>query len=1099
MKFASPILASALVHALLASALTCNIALAAPTDLSAAPYLRFPAAQAEQLVFTAEGDLWRASMQGGLAQRLTTHASEESQAAISLDGKWLAFVASYDGPNEAYVMPMTGGLPQRVSFEGSGVQVLGWTAQGEIMYSVQAAIGPNLQRVVKLVNPSSLERRTLPLHDVTDASLDESGKTLYFSRLGVTMRQDNARRYRGGAMAQIWRYQLDEKHDATLLSSTEAADKRPMWWQGKLYFISDRDGSDNLWVMHQDGSNARQLTHERAWEVRNPSLGQSQGKGHITYQLGANLHQLDLATEKAKPIEIKLQSDFAQVRERLLPQALEYLSSFYLGASGEKVALTVRGKIVLAGLAPTRIVELATPAGSRARDAQLAPDGKSVYAIVDASGEQQIWRFALGQAEHAGVALTKDIGVYRTRFAISPDGKKLAHAGKQGELWLLDLVTGKNDVLQDLRGREVEEIVWAADSQALAITRQAEKRPVTQVWLYDLPSAHMQLVTSDKYAAHAPVFSRDGQWLYLLGERSFQATNPAPWGDRQMGPFFDKRSKIYGYALQTGLRFPFQPKNELDAGNAAPATPATSSNTKKPRIEFTGLAQRLFEVPAPAGNYRQLDTDGKRLYWLESEAGRENMQRATLKSIAIDAANPLVDSFASDISDYGISQDGKKIVLQKFSRTAPGELLLVDAGPRLGDISKASLHLKGWQLAISPAREWQQMFDDAWRMQRDFFFDKNMRGVNWQQVREKYRPLVAQVRDKYELNDLLAIMMAELGTLHSQIYKGDVRHSEEIRAQSYLGGVLQRQNDGYRIAHIYRQDAELPNERGPLAQHDFQVGDLITSINQRPLAKVDDIAQLLLNQAGQPVLIDYQRQGIAKAAVVQPINLERNGALRYGDWEWSRQQQVERASQGRIGYLHLRAMYPFDLNVFVREFYANVGRDGLIIDVRRNSGGNIDSWIIEKLLRRAWGFWQTRDGMLETHPQQSFRGHLVVLVDELTYSDGETFAAAIKSMGLGTVIGKRTSGAGVWLSDDNHLLDKGMARASENAQFLAKSGQWHIEGVGVEPDIKVENLPHASFQGVDAQLEAAIAHLQKQMQQAPVPTLRALPLPIKNQ
>ncbi|MBI3228614.1 MAG: PDZ domain-containing protein, partial [Burkholderiales bacterium] len=415
-------------------------------------------------------------------------------------------------------------------------------------------------------------------------------------------------------------------------------------------------------------------------------------------------------------------------------------------------------------------------------------------------------------------------------------------------------------------------------------------------------------------------------------------------------------------------------------------------------------------------------------------------------------------------------------------------------------LSKAGLALGGWQLTLQPQAEWRQMFDDAWRMHRDYLFDPKLRGLDWQQIHDKYAAFLPQVRDKYELNDLLAIMMSELGTLHSQIAPGEVRKFESNRTPAFLGAALERVANGYKIAHIYRHDNELPNEASPLAQggQDFHDGDIIIHVNNRPVAEVADIAQLLENQVGQQVLLHYLRGQQHKSAIVQPVNADRNVALRYTDWEWSRQQQVEQASQGKIGYLHLRAMTTPDLNVFVREFYAQINREGLIIDVRRNSGGNIDSWIIEKLLRRTWGFWQSRDGTQETHPQQSFRGHLVVLADELTYSDGETFAAATKALGLGPVIGKRTAGAGVWLSDDNALLDKGRARAAENAQFLIADGRWIIEGVGVAPDIEVANLPHASFEGKDAQLEAAIQWLQEKRKQAPIPALKAQPLPVKN-
>lgn len=1097
-----PTLLALAVFLALPNAIAAIPSVAIPDPAINAPYMRFPSAHGDQLVFTAEGDLWRAALQGGLAQRLTTFRGEESQAAISPDGQQVAFLANYDGPTEVYVMPLTGGVPRRVSFESTGSSVLGWTAQGEVMYSVQSTIGPSMLRVLKLVSPSTLQRRTLPLHDVTDASIDASGKTVFFSRLGLSTRSDNARRYRGGAMSQLWRFDIGNKQggstsEARRLSTQDAVDKQPMWFQGRVYFISDRDGSDNLWSMLPDGSDAKQLSFERAFDVRNASLNAQNGS--IVYQLGADVKAVTIANGQAKVLPLRLQSDFEQVRERVIAQPLEYLSHSHLGHTGERVALTVRGKIFIVGLSSSRRQEVAIPPGSRARNAVLAPDGKTVYAICDASGEQEIWRFSVTGGLEQAKQLSSDAPAYRTGIALSPDGKKLAHANKEGQIFILDLQTNKNSLVQEMRASDIDNIQWSPNSAMLAITRESPRHPLSQVWLYDLASNQLQSLTSDKYPAHSPSFSPDGKWLYVIGERTFQALSSSPWGDRQMGPFFDKRGKIYAYALQAGLQFPFQTKTELDGTtNSAPA--ANAAKKEAPSTDLASIASRLFEVPAPAANYRTLENDGKRLYWLEVEAGGENYSRGTVKSLQIDNNGANVETLVSEVSELSLSGDQKKMLLKKFSREGAGDLLLLDAGGRVTDAGKQTINLKNWSLSTQPALEWQQMFDDAWRMQRDFFFDRNMRGIDWQQMRQKYRPLVARVRDKYELNDLLAQMMSELGALHSQIVPGDVRKADPLRMPSFLGGNFERMPTGFRIDHIYRYDSELPNERSPLAQHDFQIGDVITHINNRSVLQVDDIATLLTNQGGQQVLIHYQRQGQEKpkSAVVTPVNMERNATLRYNDWEWARQQQVAKASQGRIGYLHVRQMLGADLNNFARDFYANIGREGLVIDVRRNNGGAIDSWIVEKLLRRAWGYWQRHNGAVETHPQQSFRGHLVVLTDELTYSDGETFAAAVKALGLATVIGQRTAGAGVWLSDGNNLLDKGRARAAETPQYMLHTGQWHIEGVGVSPDIKVDNLPHASYLGQDAQLEAALDFLSKKIKETPIPKLQAQPIPKKN-
>lgn len=384
------------------------------------------------------------------------------------------------------------------------------------------------------------------------------------------------------------------------------------------------------------------------------------------------------------------------------------------------------------------------------------------------------------------------------------------------------------------------------------------------------------------------------------------------------------------------------------------------------------------------------------------------------------------------------------------------------------------------------------MFTDAWRMHRDFLFDDKMRGVEWTKMRSKYAPLVDRISDRAELNDILGMMVSEVSTLHSQVAPGDIRKAPADGQPAGLGAILTRNAEGYRIDHIYQSEAELPGQRSPLQQPELDIkeGDVITGINGQAVLDARDISDLLLNQADKQVLLNVKRGALpAKAVLVTPINMPKQNNLRYTDWEYSRSARVNSASNGNIGYLHLRAMGAQDIASFAREFYANVNRDGLIIDVRRNNGGNIDSWIIEKLLRKAWAFWASPNNYPTVNMQQTFRGHLVVLVDELTYSDGETFAAGVKALNLAPLVGKRTAGAGVWLSDNNRLSDNGMVRAAENGQFAVNDGRWLVEGVGVVPDVEVDNPPHASFKGEDKQLEVALDMLQKKLKEQPIKPL----------
>jgi tricorn protease len=896
-----------------------------------------------------------------------------------------------------------------------------------------------------------------------------------------------------------------------------------MWWNGRLYFISDAGGSDNLWTSRPDGSDRRQLTRHQEWDVRNASLGD----GRIAYQLGADLHVLDTGSGDDKRLVASLVSDFDQLRTRLVRSPLDALTGIELANKAERIVLTARGRVTVAGTGAYRRVEIAVPEGARARGAVFSHDDKWVYAIVDTSGENEIWRYAADGSGH-GEMLTRDgAGNHRWALYPSPDGKWLAHTDKHGRTWLLDLASRANAVIDDAGKIGVErsdQVVWTPDSRNLALVRVGSSEQRNQIGLYHLASKEMSFVTSDRYGASSPAFSPDGKWLYFLSSRHFNLGNASPWGDRNMGPVFDKRVGVFALALQPGTRFPFKPEDELSKPDDKPPLDARSAETaaaaekavaaviadaraadkdlgmalsKKPdpqSVVYAGLKDRLYEVPVAPANYSALAVDDKRLYLLDADEPR----KGTLRTLAISRNAPQLETFVGNVREFGMTTDHKHIFYRTSTPAGAGDMMIVDAGPKApADLSRAKVRIDDWTVVSNPRLEWTQMFNDAWRMHRDFLYDAKMRGVDWNAVRARYTPLVDRVTDRAELDDVLGMMVSEVGALHSQIRPGELRRPAFEGAPAGLGAVLTRTTDGYRVDRVYRSEPELPSERGPLAAPDVNVkeGDTITAVNGRALTEARDIADLLLNQAGRQVLLHVKSPGgTPRPVIVTPVPMMRQASLRYADWEQSRARQVEEASKGKIGYLHLRAMVARDIDAFARDFYANINKEGLVIDVRRNNGGNIDSWIIEKLLRKAWAFWTSNGSQPDSNMQNTFRGHLVVLVDELTYSDGETFAAGIKALKLAPLVGKRTAGAGVWLSDGNGLLDNGMARVAEFTQYTA-DGQWLIEGVGVTPDVEVDNLPHETFLGRDRQLEVALDLLQKKMKEQPVVPYRATAIP----
>lgn len=1072
-------------------------------------YFRFPAAAGEVIVFTAEGDLWRVGAAGGTATRLTTHPGLEANAAISPNGQSVAFVGAYEGPAEVYVMPLAGGLPRRLTWLGAGVRVVGWTPAGEVLFTT-TALHPLRDTRLAAVSAETGKLRQIPLDTATGGAYLDKG-ALVFTRHGLT--SDNVRAYRGGATASLWRFDEASGREAVRLTDPNDGNSlSPMPWKSRIVFLSDRDGVMNLWSMDREGKDLRQLTRHRDFEVRAPSLGGSR----VVYQHGAGLRALNLDTGADQAVPISLVSDFDQLRERWVRKPLDQFTSASLARDGSRIAVTARGRVATAGVGELRRVDLAIPAGSRARNATFSSDGKAVFAFVDATGEEELWQFP-ADGSGPGKALTREGDTRRWSIWPSPDGKWVVHDDKRGRLWLLEVATGRNRMIDDARGAPryplFEDLSWAPDGSAFALAAyDSDSGDRRRVAVYRLPNGERTLLTSRRYDSFTPAFSPDGRWLYFVSDRHLQAVNPSPWGDRNMGPFLDKRGRVYALSLQAGTRFPFQPRDELElpataptaaspAGEKPEAAPAAKPDDKPaaaagakpaaprvPAIEWEGLAGRLHQVPLPPANYTRLAVEGKRLWWLEAESSAD--RKTSLRSAAIDNLGTPAETFSPDVRQFALSGDGRKLFFRRWATSGPGDLFIVDAAPKApAELARSQVRLADWQFPLAPREEFQGLFAEAWRMHRDHFYDPGMHGVDWAAVRRKYEPLLARVSDRHELADLQAQMIAELQLLHSQVGAGDTRRGEDNVLPASLGAELTTVADGARIDRILQGDPELVDALSPLAAPSVgaKVGEVIVELDGRKVASAPDIAVLLRDKAGKQVLAVLKgAEGKLRRVVVKPINAAADQALRLADWQWQRRAKVDAASNGRYGYVHLRAMGANDIATFAREFYAVADREGLIVDVRNNSGGNIDSTLLEKLMRRAWAYWQRREGGVSNWTQQyAFRGPIVVLANERSYSDGEFFTEGFKRLGLGIVIGMRTTGAGVWLSDRNRQADGGIARAAEYG-VIGLDGMWIVEGAGVSPDIEVDNLPHATFKGEDAQLAAALRWLDTRVKEKPM-------------
>jgi tricorn protease len=1048
--------------------------LAAQNPAGTLGFYRFPAVHGQTVVFAAEGDLYSVPLSGGLAHRLTSHAAEETDPTISPDGRTLAFTGRYEGPAALYTMPLAGGAPTRWTYDGDAAIATSWTPDGKVVYRTRQYAGIPKNGLVQL-NIADGTRTLVPLAGASEASYDASGRTVYFARPGF--HNNVTKRYTGGTARNIWKYTTGAAEASNLTDDHKGESHSPMWHGGRVYFVTDRDGTMNVWSMDENGRDKKQITKHTGWDVKEPSLS----GGRIVYQLGADLWSLDVATGQTKLIPITLASDLDQLRENWVNDPLNYLTSAHLSHDGTRVALTTRGRVFVAPVKGGRFVRASIKDSVRFRDAVFAPDGRSLLALSDESGEQE-WVRLPANGVGDGETLTRGNDILRFRGHPSPDGKWLAWDDNNRDLWVMDVATkAMRKVSENREG--ISGMSWSPDGRWLAYVMQAANS-FQQIKIFSVETGRSVALTSDRTNSTSPAWDTKGDFIYFLSDRNLKTLVGAPWGNRRPEPYFDKAIEIYQVALRTGLRSPFLAADELQPA-AAPA--GKPDSTPRPvRIDLEGLPLRIRRVPVPSGNYSALQLSADALFYTSRGSGAA--AKTDLVAVRINNDKPLPVVVMDDVRSSELSGNGRKILVRKGD-----SLYVIDARAERPDkTDDGKVDLTGWAFPIDTRLDFRQLFVDAWRLERDWFYDPALHGVDYAAVRDKYLALVPRITTRAELSDLIGWAVGELSALHTSVGGGDLRRGEDDIAVASLGARLFRDQvrGGYRIDYVYRTDPDFPAERSPLADPELGIraGDVITAVNGTSALSARDIGALLRNQVGKQVLLTIaSADARTRDVVVEPIGNE--PALRYADWEYTRRLATEEKGKGALGYVHLRAMGGGDIDQFYRDYTPQFDRQGIILDMRQNRGGNIDSWVLEMLSRKPWMYWQDRVGEPYWNMQGAFRGHMVMLVDQETASDGEAVADGFRRMGLGVVIGTRTWGGEIWLSNSNPLSDNGVARAPMSGVY-GPEGKWLIEQEGLIPDIIVDNLPHATFEGRDAQLEAAIAYLQKKIAEDPRPVPR---------
>jgi len=1086
-------------------------AAAAPASAAAADplpdgFYRYPSIGGGTIVFASEGDLWKVPATGGVALRLTAHEGEERFPRLSPDGRLIAFTAQYEGNDDVYVMPVSGGEPVRLTFHPASDQAIGWTPDGKVLFRSRRD-HPHGDYRVYTIPPTGGIPQMIPLEPAAWVSFEPGGSRIALQKIGLEFH--NWKRYKGGEAEDIWVGTLSPLA-FTEVTRYDGKDAFPMWAQdGRIYFVTDRWGRPNLASMLPDGSDVRRLTRFDDYDVRWPSMGD----GKIVYQHKMDLWVYDLATGRNELVPVQLPSDRLQVRERFV-EPLPTLRSWSLSKDGERIALEARGDAFVARTRKKGLIRRITESSlARTRTPAFSPDGKTIAAWTERDGEEQLVLHAADNGAPPRVLGSVPPG-WHFAPAWSPDGKSIAWGDEKHKLYVSDAATGAI-TLVDGSDWEISHYFWSPDSRYLAYAMDLPSL-VGQVKVWDAQTKKAYAVTDPAYNSFAPAWDPKGRFLFFLSDRFIN-----PYLDRSEARFIvDEATIPFVLALQADAALPFAPRGDVDpqkpeekkeekadeakakGAKAGEAKGARSEEKVEPiRIDFDGLADRVVQVPVAPGNYTALRAVGGKLHWLrfanrgmmppgddaDDEPGRD--------LVTYDIEKEKLSTVTSGVRDYAVSTDGKVLVY----RTKDGFVRLeggATEAPKDEAAKDAKVDLSGWTVRIDPRGEWKQMLHEAWRLQRDFFYDPKMHGVDWDGVWRQYGPLADRISSRDDLADMLGEMFGELNVGHAYHGGGDLRRGKMVGTGLLAADLDYDPASGFwRIRKIYRGDYPDPKVSSPLARPDLRVkpGQWLVAIDGRPLVKGEDYLRRLANRAGQEVelsIADAPKVEGARRVVVKAV--DNDTPIRYATWIRETREYVDRKTNGQIGYIHLYDMDGRGLQQFARDFPPQWSKRGLIMDDRWNHGGFVAPMILAHLDRKILAVGGTRQGgPVDTTPSHAFHGYMVTLINRQGGSDCETFAQGFKDFKMGPVVGTRTWGGWVGIRGDKPLRDGGMITQPEFGGWDPKGRAWIIEGHGVDPDVTLDLGPDGFLGGQDVQVDYAIDAILKEIAKDP----RDLPPP----
>jgi tricorn protease len=1081
------------------------LVLAASTVEARTKLLRFPDIHGDRVVFSHAGDLWTAPAGGGLATRLTAHPGVEMFAKFSPDGRWIAFTGQYDGDEQVYVVPAAGGRPTQLTFYpargplparwGYDHQVYDWMPDGErvVFRAMQDGWSLTGTRLYTVSRDGGLPT-PLPMPVSGAGDLSPDGRRIAYSPLVRDFR--TWKRYQGGWAQDLYVFDL-ETHDLRRITDHVRTDRDPMWIGETIYFSSDRDGTLNLYAFDLDDGGTRQLTRSTRWDVRWPS---DDGERRIVYELDGELEIYDVQDGSTRRISIEVPNDGVAMRPSRIPVE-EWVEDFGLGPDGKRALFVARGDVFTAPIekGPTR--NLTHSSGAHDKWARWSPDGKKVAFVSDRDGEDEIWLVAQdggGQPEQ----LTDGSQAMLYAPEWSPDGKRLAFSDKDGKLYVLALADRKKVEIADEPQGQLTDHAWSPDGGHLAFS-VGDRNGQRSLWLWSVGTGRAVRVNDDTFSEYGPAWGPDGDYLYYLSDRAY-----APQiGTGEWNFVADRTVGIFAMALRKDVAHPFPPESdevEVDGqgkdedddekeergkdGDEDDEDDEDEDGKKKDekpdpvRIDLDGLGQRTTRVPIEADNYEDLVAiDGHLLYVRDAPFfyGREADVKPELRIFSFEKRK--VETLAEDIDGYAVAADGKHVLVRHDDAYK-----LYDAKFEGRDEPKA-VSTGGLMADRVPAEEWRQIFDEVWRRFRDFFYVSNMHGYDWKALGDQYRPLLEHVAHRSDLNYVLGEMISELNVGHAYIAGGDWELPD--RPSVALPGArfeLDPTAGLYRIAKIFRGQNEEDRYRSPLTEIGVTAaeGDWVLAIDGEELGAGDNPYRLLRHKGDRPVTLtlnDRPRREGAREVTFQPIESETD--LLYLDMVLTNRARVDELSDGRVGYIHLPDMGSNGIQEFIKWYYPQLRKEGLVVDVRSNGGGNVSQMIIERLDRELLGtrFARTNEWPT-TYPAATFHGHMACILDANSASDGDIFPHMFRKAGLGPLIGKRSWGGVIGITNRGPLIDGGSVNVPEFGTNDV-DGRWVIEGHGVDPDVEVDNDPASVLAGRDLQLETAVADVLRRIRE----------------